>query len=320
MSEDDDYREELQRRLDLVFGALSRTSFLAQIFDGEWHKTLSDQISQARPGASFQTDSALMFFELDHPLRGAPWFEKAQDLLEQGHQDKLDREDKVALAFLGMDPLRHFLPLLDERLSAFASLQFKQSEVSRKIKELRANRFKPDFRNHVFELSVLGFLSLKGVLTDIEVPLSAGGGTVDGEIRIDGRQILIEVTFTSQELLPTGSGVCAVNVKPLVDQVVHKIKKKVADGRQLALARGIPSLLFLGRNRLGADSVTARWGIQECFSDPEFSRLSGLVVSDTWKLVKTEFHAGPNAETPLSKKEIKILQEWFGTNCAMQKR
>lgn len=314
----EDYKQELQQRLDSVFSALSGTSFLAKILDGEWHERLSKQISQASPVAPFHSDSALMFFELDHPLRGAPWFERAQDVLKQGQPDKLDREDKVALAFLGLDPLRHFLPLLDERLSAFASLQFKQLEVSRKIKELRANRFKADFRNHVFELSVLGFFALKGVLTDIEAPLSAVGGTVDGEICIDGRQILVEVTFTSQELLPAGSGVCAVNIKPLVDQVVYKIKKKVADGRQLAAARGVPSLLFLGRNRLGADSVTSRWGIRECFSDPSFSCLSGLVASDTWKLLNTEFHVGPNAAVPLSGQEVEILQEWFGAGSALR--
>ncbi len=307
----EDYNHQLQQRLDAVFAALSKTSFLAKILDAEWHEELTTQICQAGPAAPFRTDSALMFFELDHPLRGAPWFEKAQDLVDQGLRDNLDRAEAMALAFLGCDPLRHFLPLLDERLSAFASLQFKQSEVSRKIAELRSNRFKPDFRNHVFELSVLGFLSLKGVLTDIEVPLPAGGGTIDGEIRIDSRQILIEVTFTSQELLPAVTGVHAVGVKPLVDQVVYKIKKKVAAGRQLAVARGIPSLLFFGRNRDGADRVTAGWGIQRCFVDPSFSRLSGLVLSDTWKLLNTEFHVAPKPEMPLSEKEVEILQEWF---------
>jgi hypothetical protein len=314
----EDSKQELQWRLDSVFAALSRTSFLAKILDGEWHETLSKQISQARPGAPFQSDSALMFLELDHPLKGAPWFEKAQDLLEQGQQDNLDREDKIALAFLGLDPLRHFLPLLDERLSAFDSLQFKRSEVLRKIKELRATRFKADFRNHVFELSVLGFFALKGVLTDIEVPIAPAAGTIDGEITIDGRQILVEVTFTSQELLPTLSDVRYVNVRPCVEQVIYKIRKKVAEGRQLALARGVPSLLFLGRNRFGADSVTSRWGVQECFSDPTFSCLSGIVTSDTWKLCRTEFHVGPNAETPLSKKEVDILQEWFETGSAVR--
>jgi hypothetical protein len=49
-----------------------------------------------------------------------------------------------------------------------------------------------------------------------------------------------------KNLLPTGSGVCAVNIKPLVDQVVHKIKKKVADDRQLAAARGVPSPSLFG--------------------------------------------------------------------------
>jgi len=310
MPEDDG--QQLQQRLDSVFAALSRTTFLTKILDREWYETLSYQIGRVRPDAPFHCDSARMFFELDHPLRGVPWFEKAQDLFEQGQEDKLAREGRLAIAFFGMDPLRTFLPLLDDRLASFASLHFKEPEVSRKIKELHANRFKPNFRNHVFELSVLGFFALKGVLTDIEVPTSVGGSTVDGKISIDSRRILVEVTFTSQELLPTRPGVHAVNIKPLVKQIIYKIQKKVAGGRQLAVTMGIPSLLFLGRNWLGADRVTSRWGIQKCFSDPTFSQLSGIVVSDSWKLLTTEFHMAPNAATPLTSKEVEVLMEWFG--------
>lgn len=306
-----DYKQRLQQRLDAVFGAVSRTSFLSTILDKEWHEKLAKQISQAPPNLPFQSDAALMFFALDHPLRGAPWFEKAQDLLEQKRQNELDEDEKIVLAFFGLDPLRHCLPELDQRLRAFASLQFKQTEVSKKIHELRANRFNSEFRNHVFELSVLGFFALKGVLTDIEVPSLAGGSTVDGEIKIDDRQILVEITFTSQELIPSGSGAYAVDIKPFIDQVVYKIRKKVADGRQLATAKRIPSLLVLGRNPRGADSEECGWGIEKCFFDPAFSRLSALIVSDTWKLHKTEFFVGPHAETPLSIKEIRILQEWF---------
>jgi hypothetical protein len=100
----EDYKLELQQRLDLIFGALSRAPFLAKILDREWYKTLSQEICQAHPDAPFHSDSALMFFELDHPLRGAPWFEKAQDCLEQGQEDKLDRKTRLHWLFLAWTP------------------------------------------------------------------------------------------------------------------------------------------------------------------------------------------------------------------------
>jgi len=165
----------------------------------------------------------------------------------------------------------------------------------------------------VFELSVLGFLAKEGVLTDIEVPVGNGQSTVDGEISIDGRPILVEVTFTSQELLPPAPGVHLVDGEALVKQVVAKLRKKVAGGRQLALVRGNPSLLFLGRNRLGADNLTSRWGIKECFGDPDFAKLSGVIVSDSWKLIGTELHPGLLPEIPLSTNEIEVLTRWFGS-------
>ena len=129
---------------------------------------------------------------------------------------------------------------------------------------------------------MLGFFALRGVLTDIEVPTA--GGTVDGEIRIDERPILVEVTFTSQELLPSQPGVHAVHPDPLVKHVIDKIRKTVAAGRQLATAGDVPAILVLGRNHFGADGVTAKWGIQECFAYPDFSGLSGVVVPESLRV------------------------------------
>ena len=230
----------------------------------------------------------------------------------QGRENELDKESRFVLGCVGLDPLKTFLPILDERLGSFARLPFKLADVSKKLRELHANRFKPEFRNHVFELSVLGFFAKEGVLTDIEVSVGAGQGTVDAEISIDGRPILVEVTFTSQELLPPGPGSGAIDVNQFVTQVVDKIRKKVAEGRQLALVRRNPSILVLGRNRLGADKVTSRWGVNECFDDPDFGKLSGVVVSDTWKLLRAEFHIAPQPDVPLSGREIETLTRWFG--------
>jgi len=305
----EEYKRNLHRRLQSVYGALSKTTFLADIFDQEWYERISDEINKADLSRPFQCDSALMFFQLDHPLRGQDWFEQAQTFVELGRANELGENQKLALGLFGMDPLRTLVPILEERLESFNALPYKQEEVSRKVNELRANRFEPDFRNHVFEICVLGFFAKEGVLTDIEV--LTGSSTVDGEINVDGRPILIEVTFTSQELLPPGSGIYWVDVEQFVGQVVHKIRKKAADGRQLALARGIPSLLFLGRNRLGADELTAKWGIKECFADPEFAKLSGVIVSDSWRLIATEFYVAPSPEVPFSANETRILTGWF---------
>ena len=309
----EEYRQDLHRRLRFVYQALSKTTFLNQILDQEWYDTISKEIEGADLRHPLQIDSALMFSELDHPFRGVQWFEEAQDLVMQGSVEQLDPDAKFLLACWGLDPLKTFLPILDERLDSFAKLPFKPAEVSRKLRELHANRFDPEFRNHVFELSVLGFFAMEGVLSDIEVPVGVGQGTVDGEISIDGRPILVEVTFTSQELLPPGPGVYFGDPKHLVNQVVLKIRRKVAEGRQLALARGIPSLLFVGRNHLGADEVASRWGVKTCFDDPDFAKLSGVVVSDTWKFLRTQFYLAPQPDTLLSEREIETLRRWFDT-------
>ena len=63
---------------------------------------------------------------------------------------------------------------------------------------------------------------------------------------------------------------------------------------------------------LGADDITSRIGIEVCFDDPDFSKLSSVVVSDSWKLMTTRFYRGKKPEIPLSVVELKAFQFWFG--------
>ena len=77
-------------------------------------------------------------------------------------------------------------------------LGFKPMVVQVKLAELRAARNSPSFKNHLFELSVLGDLALKKALIDIEEASTA----VDGVINIDGRDVLVEATNTTQRVIP----------------------------------------------------------------------------------------------------------------------
>ncbi|MBI3126246.1 MAG: hypothetical protein HYZ11_01405 [Candidatus Tectomicrobia bacterium] len=305
MSEED--RARLQYQLQSVYEALSKTRVLAGIFDQTWFYRIKQEIEKADLSEPFTSDAAFMFFMLSHPFRGIEWFESAQKLLEEGHPQDLERGQEIAIALFGRDPVRTFLPILEERLASLQALPFKQSEVANKLKELCATRFSQKFQNHAFELSVLGFFAKKEILTDIEVSVGNGGSKVDGEIKIDNRPILIEVTLTTQEILSRVPGPHTANPNTLIAQVFNKVHKKVGRGRQLGVAGGNPSILFLGRNPLGADRHFAQLGIERCFDDPTLN-LSGIVISDSWKFLQTEFHELPHSRTPLSKLEIDKLR------------
>lgn len=307
------YRDSLRRRLSSVHEALSQTEILSRIFDKEWYQEILNHIEKADLSATFRCDAAFMFFTLDHHLRGVPWFEKAQRLLEGGEFERLDEHDRFALGVFGRDPIRAFLPILEQRLSAFAQLPFKQKAVSQKLNELRANRFNRfHFFSHVFEISTLGFFAGEGVLTDIDVPVNGGPSTVDGEIHLDGRPILVEITLATKELLSAEPGVHFGDVESMVDQVVSKVRKKVAEGRQLALARGVPSLLVIGLNPLGSDKITSKWGVDECFANPDFAKLAAIILSSDWKLHRTQLRVAAQPDFPLSSTEVSVLAKWFG--------
>lgn len=287
--------------------AVANTKTFKTILDDGWFDSIEQAIAQ--PAESKPVDPTGILNDFCHPLRGAPWFEEYQALVFAGREAEIDAQGKSLLFFHGLDPLRTMLPKMDERLTAFAALPFKRDVVAKKLAELRAARDGEAFKNHLFELSVLGDLALRGVLVDIEEPST----NVDAMMRIDGRDILVEATNTAQQVIPYSTNrVFSVDPNVGIDQVALKVSKKVAEGKQLAKADGRATVLFLARRYMGADRVEANIALHECFGNPDFSALSGVVLSDSYRLYKTSWHPARRPDTPLSDKEADQMNTWYG--------
>jgi hypothetical protein len=301
-----------QGELILELAALQRavegTRTLKDILDGRWFETIESAIRQLPSSSAVLADPSGFLSDFRHPLRGVPWFEEAQRLYLAGRLGDVSEDDGDALGFVGVDPLRTAVPSLDDRLSAFRALAFKPDVVEVKLAELRASRSTSSFRNHLFELSVLGDLALRGVLVDIEEAATS----VDGVARIEHRDILIEATNTTQHVIPDRVGVFCTDPNLEIDHVVYKLRKKVADGRQLALANGRPAVLFLARTYLGACRESAQIALTECFASTDFAGLSGVVLADSWKLHVTSWYPGLKPEVPLTDGEASALASWYG--------
>lgn len=93
--------------------------------------------------------------------------------------------------------------------------------------------------------------------------------------------------------------------------MAKKVRKKVADGRQFALANGKPTLLFLARTHMGASRESADSALGECFRSPTFAALSGVVLADTYRLHVTSWRPGVAPDVPLTDKEAARLAEWY---------
>ena len=282
--------------------AVGKTKFLSPIFDEPWFKKAWLKIKDSP--LSGMRAATPFFHGLPHPLFDA-------------------------------DRFKTFLTLLDDRLNAFKALQFKKDVVSTKIELLRKRRSAEDFLNHFFEINVLGDLTLKGVLCDIEESTTK----VDGVIDLAGRQIFIEATNTTQEVIPRftetsqdicgsddglqdaggtehdgiceGTRVMAIDTDCQIKQVVKKLRKKVYESRQLALAKGSPTVLFLARTYYGADRLLAEITVNECFHAHEFAGLSGVVLADSWKFQNTSWHPSVKPSTPLNEVEERKLRGWY---------
>ena len=298
---------ELLGNLNAVRKAVSLTTVLKSVLDDDWFETVERAILTDSPSHTIPADPTGFLYDFCHPLRGVDWFERDQEIVLAGRGVEISEDSRFALAFAGLDPLKTILPVIENRLGAIAILPFKPQIVKVKLDELRASKTSPAFKNHLFELNVLGDLALRRVLVDIED--SATG--VDGVIRIDGRDVLVEATNTVQRVIPEFTGVFFGRPDIEIDQVVKKVRKKVADGRQIARANGKPTILFLARTRMGAGREEADIALHECFRSPTFSALSGVVLADTYRLHVTSWRPGVTPDVPLTEAEAARIAEWY---------
>jgi len=114
--EKDEYRDALLKQLDTIFFEVSKMKNLSIILDKGWRDTIQKEIIQSNLEPVFKSNKANIFFELMHWLRGADWFEEGQRLLFERKESELNDGQKMALAFLGPDPLKVLVPILGKRL------------------------------------------------------------------------------------------------------------------------------------------------------------------------------------------------------------
>jgi len=260
---------ELLNNLGALRVAVAATSVLRTILDDSWFETVETAIQSDSPSHTIPADPTGLLYDFWH--------------------------------------LRTMLPVIEQRLAAVVALPLKADKVKVKLNELHSARHAPSFKNHLFELNVLGDLALRGVLVDIED--SATG--VDGAIRIDGRDILVEATNTLQRVIPEVNGVFFGSPDVEIDQVIKKVRKKVAEGRQLARASGEPTILFLARTFMGASRESADAALRECFRLPDFAALSGVVLSDSYRLHVTSWRPGASPDVPLTDRENEQITAWY---------
>lgn len=293
-------QDELLRNLNALRQAVAAAPVLSTILDNAWFNGVEHAIRTNSPSHTIPADPSGFLYDFCHPLRGVEWFERNQELALAGRIAEVSEDGQFAIAFAGLDPLKTILPAIENRLAAFAALPFKQATVQVKMRELAAARATPSFKNHLFELNVLGDLALRGVLVDIEDPATG----VDGSINLDGRTVLVEATNTAQQVIPEFSGAFFISPDVEINQVVNKVRKKVADGRQLARANGQPTVLFLARTLRGAGREAADAALREAFRRADFATLSGVVLADSYRLYVTSWRPGYAPDVPLTATEV----------------
>ncbi len=274
--EKDKYRKDLFIQLDTLFSNVSSLKYLSQILDNAWRDTIQGEINNSDLEPVFISNKANIFFELSAWSGG--------------------------------------IDLIEKRLQAYFESEFNPQLLEDKLNSLIKNRFSLSFFNYLFEIQALGAFAIHGMLDDIEIPIGTQGSSIDGLIKSHNRPIYAEVTLTSQEILSSLPGSHVASIDELYDQVLKKIRKKVTESIQIALVNDSPSLLIIGRNPRGADRIMSEIVIKDCFDNSKFMKLSGIIVSDSWKFLCTKFYEGINPEIKLSSKETEQIKAVCSTS------
>lgn len=271
------YRSSLILQLDEMMVVVRECRYLSRVLDTEWYNEILSEIRSAQIKSSgFESTRACMFFQL-----------------KKNHK-RIHR--------------------LEKRFSSLHVIQSIQNELRVKIDNLKHNRFSLTYRNYLFELMVLGAFAEEGLLVNIEVPVGTRGSTIDGLVKLGGREVFIEATYTSQELfeVPKDEAIM-VSIDEMMEQVIKKTEKKILEGRQLGLVDRNPTILVLGLNFNGADDYSTELASNNMFADETFANLSGMITSEYWDFISPKLHMNANANCQFTREEKNMLKELMET-------
>jgi hypothetical protein len=273
----EEYRSSLIFQLDEMMVVVRECPYLSRVLDTEWHNEILSEIRSAQIKSSgFKSLRACMFFQL------------------RKNHERIHR--------------------IEKRFSSLHVIPNIQDELQVKIDNLKHNRFSLTYRNYLFELMVLGAFAEEGLLVNIEVPIGTRGSTIDGLVKLGGREVFIEATYTTQELfeVPKDEAIM-VSIDEMMEQVIKKTEKKILEGRQLGLVDGNPTILVLGLNFNGADDYSTELASNNMFADMTFSNLSGMITSKYWDFISPKLYMNANAKCQFTREEKNMLEELMET-------
>lgn len=155
-----------------------------------------------------------------------------------------------------------------------------------------------------FELSALVKFIEDGVLIDIDPKLIPERNfRADALIKIDTREILVELTTITKELVRRNMDlsveVFSIPVDRAVYQITSKIKAKAE--QQLYLAKSPVILIISLPQGIGATQLEAYWSIQENID--KYPQISSIIVSDTYCFKYGSWYFNEKATFKLNEKE-----------------
>jgi|GEM_PF-6054848 len=187
----------------------------------------------------------------------------------------------------------------------------------------------PQLHATVFEIYCLARFvnpSRNVELIDIDFKHQAGSEqNLDGLIKINGREILFEITYIGRSLLEslaeqreqfyrrTGKDidlhteVGTLDIEGMIGQVTNKVNDKLNQIGNVTQ----PAILSIALPHFGADFVTANWALDDAFQEGQSYNIGCVVISGSYLLREARVYFNDNATYPFSEPERNILNSIF---------
>ncbi len=240
-------------------------------------------------------------------LMDEAWYKEARPLVQIPWQDSSKQYDLICDPYIwfgngdccdnSWDLVNKSIPLLIEKTKKIKSLR-------NKLDSIKEGDFYQTL-DTIFELFVLYRFSNLIVDTERKVT-NDSGSNVDAVIKLNDREVLLEASRISKNLVNPNIRTGTMSVAEMIEQVLRKLDGKAGKNSQLGLAQ-VPSILAICLPNRGATQETAQWALEANLH--LFPRLGIVIVSYNYNFQGCKWYINTQANYPFTDCEIEQLKK-----------
>lgn len=235
------------------------------------------------------------------------WYKKARPLVQIPWRDSSKPYDLICYPYNWLgdgDCCDNAWELVNKSIPVLIEKTKKIKSLRSKVQSIKKGNFCQTL-DTIFELFVL--YKFSSLIVDTERKVKNGSGSnVDAVIKLNGREVLLEVSRINKNLDNPRNRAGSMGVDKMIEQVIRKLEDKSSKDTQLALAE-CPTILVICLPTRGAIQETTRWALESKMN--LFPNLGVVISSDNYNFTGCKWYINTQANYAFTDYEIEQLKK-----------